>query len=103
MRAGEAVQGPDLHNELGLLQALHAAVAHDVCHVVLVVREAVQCKGGVVLQIPVLALQQLQKRPQPARLPAAPHQLLSDWPGHRDMYAGMVPLPESLPATTSFQ
>mmetsp|Transcript_10990 Transcript_10990/g.46181 ORF Transcript_10990/g.46181 Transcript_10990/m.46181 type:complete len:376 (+) Transcript_10990:1440-2567(+) len=48
-----------LHDELAPHQPLHRALAHDVGNVVLVVREAVQRERGVVLQVALVAVQQI--------------------------------------------
>jgi hypothetical protein len=51
-----------------LQQPLHAALPHDVSHVVLVVRETIEGEGRVVLQVVVGGLEELQQRAQPAGL-----------------------------------
>ena len=43
-------------------------ISYDVGDVVLVVCQAVQCKGCIVLQVTVAALQKVHQRPQTARL-----------------------------------
>ena len=54
-----------LHDELAPHQPLHGALANDVRYVVLVVREAIQRERGVVLQVALVAVQQIKQRPQP--------------------------------------
>ena len=51
-----------LHKELAVLQTLHATLADYGCDVVLVVSEAIQGKGRVVLQIAVARSHELQQR-----------------------------------------
>ncbi len=51
-----------LGDEVAGLQALHGALADHVADVVLVVRQPVQREGGVVLQVAVAAVQQVQQR-----------------------------------------
>mmetsp|Transcript_2401 Transcript_2401/g.6021 ORF Transcript_2401/g.6021 Transcript_2401/m.6021 type:complete len:449 (+) Transcript_2401:472-1818(+) len=55
-----------LHDEVAVDEALHAALADDVRDVVLVVREAVEREGRVVLQVAVARVHEVQQRLEPA-------------------------------------
>ena len=69
-KAQAALMTPHLHQELAVLQALHSALAHYGRNIVLVVRQPIQGKGCIVLQVAVARGHELQQRRQPSRLRA---------------------------------
>lgn len=57
-----------LHKQFTVLKALHTALPHYGSNVVLIVGQAIQSKGCIVLQVAIARRHQLQQRWQPTSL-----------------------------------